>query len=105
MKYEYLCYVDGCEMPDCSLDNNEPENCSLAAKLLREGKTKTDCEYWRKVPVSEEESQIAQLTAEIEVLRKAIELACKNTYGWSLTSDELFEHYLDKARQANKKGG
>lgn len=48
--YEYLCTVDGSELPDCSLDHDEPENCMIANELNMEGKTKHDCKYWVKQP-------------------------------------------------------
>lgn len=38
--------------PDgCVLDENMPDNCIYARRLLREGKGKTDCEYWKPIEV------------------------------------------------------
>ncbi|HEY4713832.1 MAG TPA: hypothetical protein VIH30_06285 [Aquirhabdus sp.] len=36
------------ENPDeCVIDNGFPNDCVYAIKLLREGKTKTDCHEWK----------------------------------------------------------
>ena len=39
-------------MPDgCVLDDGTPYNCIYAQSLLREGKDKTSCEYWKPIEV------------------------------------------------------
>jgi hypothetical protein len=48
------CHCDleeGMEPDGCVLDEGRPQHCSLAGSLLRAGKDKTDCEYWRPIEV------------------------------------------------------
>ena len=44
------CHCDlepGMEPDGCVLDENAPHHCIYAQKLLDNGKTKWDCEYWK----------------------------------------------------------
>lgn len=48
------CYLDldpDMEPDGCVLDEGLPENCALARRLLRDGKGKTDCGYWKPIKV------------------------------------------------------
>ena len=49
------CHVDlhpGMKPDGCVLDDGRPENCIYAKRLLREGKDKTACEYWKPIEVT-----------------------------------------------------
>ena len=57
---EYGCYVDLApgEAPDgCVFDEDRPEDCIEAMRLLKENKTKWDCPYWRSTENNSEVSQ------------------------------------------------
>jgi hypothetical protein len=48
------CHVDleeGMEPDECVLDEGSPNKCIYARRLLREGKDKTACEYWKPIEV------------------------------------------------------
>jgi hypothetical protein len=48
------CHVDleeGMDPDGCVLDEGRPSNCIYARCLVREGKGKTDCEYWQPIEV------------------------------------------------------
>jgi hypothetical protein len=48
------CHCDleeGMEPDGCVLDEGRPEHCIYAGSLLREGKDKTACEYWKQIEV------------------------------------------------------
>jgi hypothetical protein len=48
------CHCDleeGMEPDGCVLDEGRPEHCIYAGSLLREGKDKTACEYWKPIEV------------------------------------------------------
>lgn len=48
------CHVDlahGRKPDGCVLDDGRPENCIYAKRLLREGKDKTACCYWKPIEV------------------------------------------------------
>ena len=48
------CHVDldpGMKPDGCVLDENRPEKCVYARRLVREGKDKTACEYWQPIEV------------------------------------------------------
>lgn len=48
------CHVDleeGMEPDGCVLDEGSPHKCIYANRLLREGKSKTACEYWKPIEV------------------------------------------------------
>ena len=48
------CHVDleeGMEPDGCVLDEGRPHKCIYANRLLREGKSKTACEYWKPIEV------------------------------------------------------
>lgn len=50
----YGCHVDLCDgdEPDgCVLDDGRHDDCAVAVQLVRQGKTKTDCEYWQPIKV------------------------------------------------------
>lgn len=46
------CFVDDGESPECVLDPDNTkgftaEDCTVAVKLIAEGKGKIDCPYWK----------------------------------------------------------
>lgn len=46
------CDLEEGMVPDgCVLDEGRPDNCVYAPRLLREGKDKTACEYWKPIEV------------------------------------------------------
>jgi hypothetical protein len=48
------CHVDleeGMDPDGCVLDEGRPSKCIYARSLVREGKGKTDCEYWQPIEV------------------------------------------------------
>ena len=48
------CHVDldpGMKPDGCVLDENRPEKCVYARRLVREGGDKTTCEYWQPIEV------------------------------------------------------
>ena len=48
------CHVDleeGMDPDGCVLDEGRPSKCIYARCLVREGKGKTDCEYWQPIEV------------------------------------------------------
>ena len=89
----YLCHVDGNEMPDCSIDNNEPENCFVAQRLMKQGKKKEDCEYWKKSAPNEK-----------SVTSLALQLACQRlakigNNGLMAEATHLIHAYMEQARK------
>ena len=43
------CDLEDGKTPDaCVFDNGDWRDCTFAVYLYREGKSKADCEYWRK---------------------------------------------------------
>ena len=51
----YGCHCDleeGMEPDGCVIDAGRPDECVRATILLRENKSKTDCEYWRPVTMA-----------------------------------------------------
>jgi hypothetical protein len=55
MSPRYGCHCDietmpeGFEPDECVLDRGKVDDCVYAVKLLKEGKGKTDCEYWKPI--------------------------------------------------------
>lgn len=51
-KWGCHCDLDVGESPDfCVLGIGRPQDCSYAERLLREGKGRNDCEWWRIIEV------------------------------------------------------
>ena len=55
------CHVDlePGQAPDgCVLDDHRPQDCVYARALLRDGKTKLDCEYWKPIQLQQEQEGV-----------------------------------------------
>jgi len=71
---KYGCHCDIENMPDgfepdgCVIDDNMPEICVYAHKLLAEGKGKIDCEYWR--PIGKQHAEPVAVVPDGEMLNR-----------------------------------
>lgn len=62
----YGCHVDldPHMKPDgCVLDEGRPQDCVYAKKIIREGKGRDDCEYWKPIVLAPSETTTNQRAA------------------------------------------